>query len=132
MFNIFYEYLKSQGVPDNHIIRIALDDPDNERFLDPSELYSYLREHIKDSSGRYYIFLDEVQLAISREDLKNRDTYVRLYGVLNGLLRRSNVDVYVTGSNSKLLSKDVLTEFRGRGDEIHIAPLSFSEYYGTG
>lgn len=89
----------------------------------------YIKSKITDSNKQYYVFIDEAQYAITKEEMKNPDVPIRLYGVLNGLLRKKNVDVYVTGSNSKFLSSDILTEFRGRGDEIHIAPLAFSEYY---
>jgi predicted AAA+ superfamily ATPase len=129
LFELFYNYLLEQGISEDRIIRIALDDVENEALLDPHHLSEYISDHIQDSSKNYYVLLDEIQFAITRDELKNKDTYVRLYGVLNGLLRRKNVDVYVTGSNSKLLSTDVMTEFRGRGDKIHIAPLAFSEYY---
>ncbi len=88
----------------------------------------YLCSKIANGREQYYVFLDEVQYAISREELKNPDVPPRLYGVLNGLLRMRNVDVYVTGSNSKLLSHDVMTGFRGRGDEVRVRPLSFSEF----
>lgn len=80
---------------------------------------------------KYYIFLDEIQFAISKDELKDKDNPIKLYSVLNGLLNLKNIDVYVNGSNSKLLSKDVLTEFRGRGDVIHVYPLTFSEYYAA-
>lgn len=80
------------------------------------------------NDGTYYVLLDEVQNAITKKELRDTDNPPALYGVLNGPLRRGNVDVYVTGSNSKMLSKDVLTEFRGRGDEVHVMPLSFSEF----
>ena len=129
LFDLFYNYLLEQGIPEECIIRIALDDVENEDLLDPHVLSKYISDHTKDSAKHYYVLLDEIQFAITRDELKNKDTYVRLYGVLNGLLRRKNIDVYVTGSNSKLLSTDVMTEFRGRGDRIHIAPLAFSEYY---
>ncbi len=129
LFELFYNYLLEQGISEDRIIRIALDDVENEALLDPHHLSEYISDHTQDSSKNYYVLLDEIQFAITRDELKNKDTYVRLYGVLNGLLRRKNVDVYVTGSNSKLLSTDVMTEFRGRGDKIHIAPLAFSEYY---
>ena len=129
LFDLFYNYLLEQGVPEECIIRISLDDLENEALLDPHTLLRFISEHTKDKTKHYYVFLDEIQFAITKDELKNRDTYVRLYGVLNSLLRRKNVDVYVTGSNSKLLSTDVMTEFRGRGDRIHIAPLAFSEYY---
>ncbi|MBR5642020.1 MAG: ATP-binding protein [Firmicutes bacterium] len=129
LFELFYNYLLEQGISEDRIIRIALDDVENEALLDPHHLSEYISDHTQDSSKNYYVLLDEIQFAITRDELKNKDTYVRLNGVLNGLLRRKNVDVYVTGSNSKLLSTDVMTEFRGRGDKIHIAPLAFSEYY---
>lgn len=129
LFNLFYDYLIEQGVSADHIIKVALDDFDNAEFLNPETLNKFLREKTKNTNEHFYILLDEVQLVISRDELKNKESYVKLYGILNGLLRKNNVDVYVTGSNSKLLSTDVMTEFRGRGDEIHIAPLSFSEYY---
>ena len=129
LFELFYNYLLDQGIPEDCIIRIALDDIENEALLEPRVLSEYISEHTKDRTKNYYVLLDEIQYVITQEELKNKDTYVRLYGVLNGLMRRRNIDVYVTGSNSKLLSTDVMTEFRGRGDRIHIAPLSFSEYY---
>lgn len=110
---------------------LSLDDIDNYEYRKPENLYAFLKEKIDNASEHYFIFLDEIQLAISKEELKKEDSNVKLYGVLNGLLRKKNVDVYVTGSNSKLLATDVLTEFRGRGDEIHILPLSFSEYYSA-
>ncbi|MEE3460486.1 MAG: AAA family ATPase, partial [Lachnospiraceae bacterium] len=90
--------------------------------------YEYIKGKMPDAGKKYYIFIDEAQYAISREEIKNPDVPIKLYGVLNGLRRKENVDVYVTGSNSKFLSTDIMTEFRGRGDEVHIAPLSFSEF----
>lgn len=129
LFTLFADYLKRNGVDDEHIIEIALDDALNEPLHNPHELALYLRARIK-PDGRYYILLDEIQYAISREEMRNPDGPVRLYGVLNGLLRLPNVDVYVTGSNSKMLSRDVMTEFRGRGDTVDVHPLSFAEYYG--
>ncbi len=129
LFELFYNYLLENGIQEDCIIKIALDDLENEALLDPHKLSKYISERIQDPSKYYYVLLDEIQFAITREELKNKDSYVKLYGVLNSLLRRKNVDVYVTGSNSKLLSTDVMTEFRGRGDRIHIAPLVFSEYF---
>ena len=102
---------------------------ENEAYRDPYRLYSYIKERVQDNREQYYVLIDEAQYAISKEEMKNPDEPIRLYGVLNSLLRKSNVDVYITGSNSKFLSSDVMTEFRGRGDEIHISPLSFSEFY---
>jgi predicted AAA+ superfamily ATPase len=129
LFHLFYQYLIADGVPEDHIIALSLDDFDNREYRKPENLNAFLKEKIRSSSEHYFVFLDEIQLAISRDELKQKDTDVALYGILNGLLRKNNVDVYVTGSNSKLLAADVLTEFRGRGDEIHILPLAFSEYF---
>ena len=128
LFNLFYDYLRESGVAEDCIIRIALDDDKNENLRDYKELSEYIRSQIIDSKKQYYIFLDEVQLAITEEEFRHPERSIKIYTVLNGLMRLKNVDVYVTGSNSKFLSKDVLTEFRGRGDEIHVLPLSFSEY----
>ena len=128
LFELYHTWLLKNGVNDDQIIRIALDDIENEKLHDPLELNKYISERIANEEVMYYIFIDEIQYAISMEELKNKSSYVRIYGVLNSLLRRRNVDVYITGSNSRLLSTDVMTEFRGRGDEIRIAPLSFSEY----
>lgn len=128
LFNLFGDYLRSEGVDDGHIIEVALDVEESVALRDPAALSAYLRSRIANGREQYYVFLDEAQYAISREELKNPDAPPRLYGVLNGLLRMRNVDVYVTGSNSKLLSRDVMTEFRGRGDEVRVRPLSFSEF----
>ena len=129
LFNLYYDYLISAGVPEDNIIKIPLDDVDYEEYCDPHALHEYIKGLITDKSQQYYIFIDEAQYAITKEEMKNPDVPIRLYGVLNSLLRKKNVDVYVTGSNSKFLSSDIMTEFRGRGDEIHISPLSFSEFY---
>ena len=113
--NIFYNHLLDNGVLESHIIRVALDDSDNSSLLIPENLSKYIKDKIIDEET-YYIILDEVQLVDNFE------------GVLNGFLRLSNVDIYVTGSNSKFLSSDIITEFRGRGEEIRVYPLSFSEF----
>lgn len=128
LFDLFGAYLRSQGVDDAHIIEVALDVEENAALRDPDALSDHLRAHIDNTLDQYYVFIDEVQLAITREELKNPEVAPRLYGVLNGLLRMHNVDVYVTGSNSKLLSSDIMTEFRGRGDEVRVHPLSFAEF----
>lgn len=112
---IFYNYLKNEGINDNHIIKVALDDSDYEELLDPKNLSKFIKEKIIDKEA-YYLILDEIQLVNNFE------------GVLNGLLRIENIDIYVTGSNSKFLSTDIVTEFRGRGEEIRIYPLSYSEF----
>ena len=129
LFNLFYDHLLASGIPEDNIICIALDDVVHEAYRDPYRLYSYIKERVQDNREQYYVLIDEAQYAISKEEMKNPDEPIRLYGVLNSLLRKSNVDVYITVSNSKFLSSDVMTEFRGRGDEIHISPLSFSEFY---
>lgn len=131
LFELYREYLLNTGVKESEIIAIALDDDINEKFRNPSVISDYIREKCADKNKKYYIFLDEIQFAISKDELKDKDNPIKLYSVLNGLLNLKNIDVYVTGSNSKLLSKDVLTEFRGRGDVIHVYPLTFSEYYAA-
>lgn len=115
LFNLFKDYLLSEGIEKNHIIEIAFDAYENKQFRDPDVLYPYLKEQIKDD-GMYYVLLDEVQLLGEFE------------AILNSLTRMKNADVYVTGSNARFLSKDVITEFRGRGDEVHMYPLSFAEF----
>lgn len=129
LFNLYYDYLLSEGVSKENIITIPLDDVDYEKCCDPLVLHEYIKERITDETKEYYVFIDEAQYAITKEEMKNPDVPIRLYGVLNSLLRKKNVDVYITGSNSKFLSSDIMTEFRGRGDEIHISPLLFSEFY---
>ena len=115
LFKLYYQYLIESGVESSRIITIPLDDDDFEELHDSKKLSAYIKERITDDN-MWYVFLDEVQLCEKFE------------AVLNGLNRRDNVDIYVTGSNSKFLSSDVLTEFRGRGDEVRVYPLSFSEY----
>ncbi len=129
LFNLYYDYLIKEGVSKDCIISVPLDDDDYIECCEPQKLSEYIKGRITDSKKQYYVFIDEAQYAISKEEIKKPDVPIRLYGVLNGLLRKKNIDVYITGSNSKFLSSDILTEFRGRGDEIHIAPLAFSEYF---
>ena len=118
LFELFYNYLKEQGVDDSHIIKLALDDRKNKKYRNPDELCDYVHSKIVDEKP-YYILLDEVQFVNEFED------------VLNSFLHIKNADTYVTGSNAKFLSKDIITEFRGRGDEIHVSPLSFKEFYSV-
>ena len=127
LFNLFYDYLISIGVKTENIITVALDDDRQIEHRDPDKLSSYIRSKIT-NDDMYYILIDEVQYAISKKELKNPEE-IKLYNVLNGIMRLSNTDIYVTGSNSKMLTKDVLTAFRGRGDEVKVYPLSFKEYY---
>lgn len=115
LFSLFKNHLVENGVDANHIIEIAFDSFENKQYRDPEVLYPYIKGKITDDK-MYYILLDEVQLLGEFES------------VLNGLMRIKNVDVYVTGSNAKFLSKDIITEFRGRGDELHMHPLSFAEF----
>lgn len=128
LFELFKNYLLGNGISEDNIIAIGLDSDINKEYRDPYKLSEYIRGRCCDESKKYYVLLDEIQFAISKDELKNQDEPIRLYSVLNGLLHLKNIDVYVTGSNSKLLSKDVSTEFRGRGDVVNIYPLSFSEY----
>ncbi len=127
LFNLFYDYLIDNGVKEEQIITIALDDDIYLEYRDPQKMSEYIRSKIV-NKDMYYILIDEVQYAITKEELKNPDD-IKLYNVLNGLMRLRNVDIYVTGSNSKMLTKDVLTAFRGRGDELKVYPISFKEYY---
>jgi len=115
LFNLFHHYLLDKGIQENHIIEIALDDRSNKDLRDPDNMLKYVKERIVDRDT-YYIILDEVQLLAEFEQ------------VLNSFMHIRNADVYVTGSNSRFLSSDLVTEFRGRGDEIRIYPLSFREY----
>lgn len=115
LFNIYYNYLVDKGVKRSHIIDIALDDRANKELRNPDNMLKFVKDKILDDE-LYYILLDEVQYMDEFEE------------VLNSLMHIKNVDIYVTGSNSKFLSSDVITEFRGRGDEIHVYPLSFSEF----
>ncbi len=115
LFVLFKKYLLESGVDKDHIIEIALDGIENEELRDPKKCYQHIKERVEDDR-KYYLLLDEVQFMPRFEE------------VLNSLLRISNIDVYVTGSNSKFLSSDIVTEFRGRGDEIRVYPLSFAEF----
>ena len=116
LFRLFKEYLLSEGVPSDHIIEIALDDRRWQRLRDPDACLAYVDSLVRPSSAMHYLLIDEVQYMREFED------------VLNSFLHIPNLDVYVTGSNSRFLATDVITEFRGRGDEIHVSPLSFSDY----
>ena len=115
LFTLFKNHLTESGVADDHMVEIPFDSFENKKYRDPEILYPHVKEQIADD-GMYYILLDEVQLLGEFES------------VLNGFMRMKNVDVYVTGSNARFLSKDIITEFRGRGDELHIQPLSFAEF----
>ena len=118
LFNIFKKYLMGNGVNEDHIIEIALDSIENEELRNPKTCYQYVKTAVRDKEN-YYLLLDEIQFMPRFEE------------VLNGLLRMDNIDIYVTGSNSRFLSSDIITEFRGRGDEIRVYPLSFAEFYSV-
>ena len=118
LFKLFRDHLIESGIKEDHIISIALDDFGNRKLQNPDELYNYVKSQIVDNE-EYYILLDEIQLVPEFES------------VINGFMHIPNVDIYVTGSNSKFLSSDIITEFRGRGDEIRVYPLNFSEFYSV-
>ena len=118
LFVLFKKYLSESGIDNDHIIEIALDGIENDELRDPKKCYQYIKDAMKDDQ-KYYLLLDEVQFMPRFEE------------VLNSLLHIGNIDIYVTGSNSKFLSSDIVTEFRGRGDEIRIYPLSFAEFYAA-
>ena len=136
---LYKDYLKTEGVTDECFVEIALDKRAHVKYRNPNELYDYVINRTQDTSKRYYVFIDEIQLSFK---IKNPDIdesqvpqedhdmlYITFYDILNDLMGRSNLDVYVTGSNSKMLSKDIVTNFRDRGSEIKVYPLSFKEYY---
>lgn len=127
LFELFRKYLLSHGIKEEQIIALSLDAIENEKYLDPVNLYSYFNSKITNENDMFYILLDEAQLVITDDEYKNKKA-VKLYSVLNSLMKHQNVDIYITGSNSKFLSSDILTEFRGRGDEIRVRPLSFKEF----
>lgn len=119
LFRLFHDYLIKKGVQENHIIELSLDDYRNKKLRNPDLLLDYIDSHTQNDAGVHYVILDEVQLV---------DDFVE---VVLSLMHNSKLDVYVSGSNSKFLSKDVVTEFRGRGDEIRVWPLSFAEFYSA-
>lgn len=130
LFNIYYNYLLDNGVDSKNIITLALDDDRFREYRNPDKLSNYLFSQISNKEEMFYILLDEVQFAISENELRGKEP-LRIYGILNGLLSLGNVDIYITGSNSKFLSSDIMTEFRGRGDEVKVYPLSFKEFYSS-
>jgi len=128
---IYHDYLVQDGIPKEQIIKIDLDDNINARYRNPMELSSYLRAIVADESKRYYILIDEIQNVKSVPNPYLQDEKISFIDVLNGLKNLSYVDVCVTGSNSKMLSTDIATEFRGRGDIISLAPLTYDEFYAA-
>ena len=136
---LYKDHLKAEGVTDDCFVEIALDKKAHLKYRNPNELYNYVLSKTQDVTKRYYVFIDEIQLSfkVKNEDVdeslvpeEDREMlYTTFYDILNDLMGRSNLDVYVTGSNSKMLSKDIVTNFRDRGSEIKVYPLSFKEYY---
>lgn len=138
---LYKNYLRDEGVQDDCFVEIALDRKAHVKYRNPNELYEYVLEQTQDESKRYYVFIDEIQLSfkVKNEDVdeklipeEDKDMlYTTFYDILNDLMARSNLDVYVTGSNSKMLSKDIVTNFRDRGTEVKVYPLSFKEFYAV-
>ena len=130
LFDLFYEYLLSQEVQEDHIIKIELDQRRYYKFRNPITLCEYVEDLVSGKKDeKFYLFIDEVQLTTKVIDKENGGIEVSIYDMLNELKAYKNLDVYVTGSNSKGLSKDIATEFRGRATQIHVFPLSFEEFY---
>ncbi|MBQ3183181.1 MAG: ATP-binding protein [Clostridia bacterium] len=133
LFELYHEYLNSVGITDDCIIEIALDEAINSRYKNPFELDKYVREMTCDKTKRFYVFIDEVQLVLEMQNpyVNGVEDKIGFVPVLIGLMKLKNVDLYVTGSNSKMLSTDILTEFKDRGDEIKVNPLTFKEFYNA-
>lgn len=132
LFDLFFEYLLSRKVPEDHILKIELDQRRYYKFRNPITLCEYVESIVRDRMDeKFYLLIDEVQLTTKVVDKENGGIEVTIYDMLNELKAYKNLDVYVTGSNSKGLSKDVATEFRGRATQIHVFPLSFAEFYSA-
>ena len=131
LFELFTRYLQEEGIAANQIITLALDEFRNAKYRNPMELDKYIREQITDKSKQYYILIDEIQFVseIQNPYVESHDAKLTFVDVVIGLVKIKNADVYITGSNSKMLSSDVLTQFRDRGDEIRVYPLSFTEFH---
>lgn len=131
LFQLYREWLLEEGVKEDQIIALALDIVENAKYRNPFELDKYIRGHMIDPKKKYYIFLDEIQFVseVQNPYVDNEDAKITFIDVILGFMHMDNADVYVTGSNSKMLSSDVLTQFRDRGDEIRVYPLSFAEFY---
>ena len=132
LFKLYKDYLLGNGIKKDQIIEMALDEIDNIKYRNPFELNDYIKNKIT-KNKKYYIFIDEIQFSkpVKNPYIIDSDEEITFVDTLLGLMKNENLDIYVTGSNSKMLSKDILTQFRDRGDEIHIYPLSFAEFYNT-
>ena len=131
LFQLYRDYLLGEGIDEKQIISLALDTLENAKYRNPIELDKYIREQIQEKDKKYYIFIDEIQFVseIQNPYVDNPDAKINFIDVVLGLMQIKDVDVYITGSNSKMLSSDILTQFRDRGDEIRVFPLSFAEFY---
>ena len=129
LFHLFYDYLIASGVSADHILQIALDKRKDAKYRNPITLSDQVSEWTREDEGRYYLFIDEILMAYSVPDPDNPGHEITVYDMLNELKDYPNLDVYVTGSNSKMLSRDIATQFRGRASQVHVYPLSFSEYH---
>ncbi len=131
LFNLYRQYLLDSGVQEDQIIGLALDEIDNAKYRNPFELNQFVKEQIKDKDKRYYVFIDEIQFvtAVPNPYVNDPNEKLSFIDVVLGLMKIPNADIYVTGSNSKMLSSDILTQFRDRGDEVRVHPLSFAEVY---
>ncbi len=139
LFNLYKDYLLNEGVEKDCFVELALDKKAHAKYRNPNELYNYVLRKTKDNEKLYYVFIDEIQLSykVKNEEVderlvpeEDRDMlYTTFYDILNDLMAHKNLDIYVTGSNSKMLSKDIVTNFRDRGSEIKVYPLSFKEFY---
>lgn len=133
LFELYHSYLNSIGVLDENIVELALDEVANAKYRNPFELDKYIREKVADKSRMYYVFIDEIQKIADMQNpyVDDSNEKIGFSDVLLGLMKIKNVDLYVTGSNSRMLSSDILTEFKDRGDEIHVNPLSYTEFYNA-
>lgn len=131
LFTLFRGYLLNSGIGEDQIIGLALDEFDNAKYRNPFELNTFIKDRIVDKNKRYYVFIDEIQFVseVSNPYVDDPEAKLNFIDVVLGLMKLANTDIYVTGSNSKMLSSDVLTQFRDRGDEIRVNPLSFAEIY---
>lgn len=133
LFNLFDQYLKSQGIESQQIVKLALDEFANAKYRNPIELDKYIREQCSDSTVMHYVFIDEIQFVheIQNPYINDKEAKITFVDVLLGLMKIDNIDLYITESNSKMLSSDILTQFKDRGDEIKLYPLSFKEFYDS-
>ncbi len=133
LFQLYRDWLLGEGIHEDQIIALALDILENAKYRNPLELDKYIREHMVDAGKKYYIFIDEIPFVseIQNPYVDNADAKISFIDVVLGFMQMQNADVYITGSNSKMLSSDILTQFRDRGDEIRVYPLSFAEFYDS-